>query len=187
MIEVKSWPPDLVAWSQQPKDERSPFYLEFFGETEPALDQSFAEVVPAKKGTTGQEQIAPVYGYWWTIGHGGVQLRTAGVAPACRSHRPHEVAGAVGGPGTNYCPRLPVLSYLGTAYLLPGRLIWTAATKFPRSGPFPTLHWSLVLVEHLLTVTFVALAIEALLVTRRTEAVDDVCAIVHGEEQLTNW
>lgn len=77
MIEVKSWPSDLVAWSEQPPGERTPFYLEFFGETEPLLDQSFAEVVPAKKGAPSQEQSAPVYEYWWTIGHGGAQLRTA--------------------------------------------------------------------------------------------------------------
>jgi uncharacterized protein with PQ loop repeat len=48
-----------------------------------------------------------------------------------------------------------------------GPLTWTAATSFPRSGPFPTLQWSLLLVEFLLVVTVLALIAEAVLVTRR--------------------
>ncbi len=75
VIEVASWPPDLVAWSCESPETRSPFYLEFFGETEPLLDESFAEVVPARKGAPGTDQGAPVYEYWWTIGHGGAPMR----------------------------------------------------------------------------------------------------------------
>lgn len=75
VIEVASWPPDLVAWSRESPETRSPFYLEFFGETEPLLDGSFAEVVPARKGAPGTDQGAPVYEYWWTIAHGGAPMR----------------------------------------------------------------------------------------------------------------
>lgn len=34
-----------------------------------------------------------------------------------------------------------------------GPLSWAAATRFPRSGRFPTLQWGLLLVEFLLVVT----------------------------------
>lgn len=75
MIEVKSWPSDLVAWSRLPEEQQPPFYLEFFGETEPYLDQTYAEVVPAAAKAEGQTQGAPVYEYWWTLGHRGAQDR----------------------------------------------------------------------------------------------------------------
>ncbi|HUY25263.1 MAG TPA: hypothetical protein VMV09_08175 [Candidatus Saccharimonadales bacterium] len=110
MIEVKSWPSDLVGWSEQPPGERTPFYLGFLGETEPLLDQSVAVVVPAKKGAPSQEQSAPVYEYWWTIGHGGVQLRTAwwrrliGVTGPTRSAEPWEDLDAVAARGYLYFP-----------------------------------------------------------------------------------
>ena len=67
MIEVASWPDDLAKWDAND----NPFYLEFFGETEPQLDEAYAEVVPA--GGTDPKDIAdaPVYEYWWTLGHPG--------------------------------------------------------------------------------------------------------------------
>lgn len=53
------------------KPDVDPFYLEVFGETSPLVDEVFAEVVPA--GGTGPKQTsdAPVYEYWWTLGHPG--------------------------------------------------------------------------------------------------------------------
>ena len=67
MIICSSWPPDLSKWDQ----EKEPFYLEVFGEAEPVLDMSFAEVVPAGSTTIESTPATPVYEYWWTIGHGG--------------------------------------------------------------------------------------------------------------------
>jgi len=67
MINGATWPEDLSTWDQ----DQDPFYLEVFGEAEPVLAQSFAEVIPP--GGTGAEttQATPIYEYWWTIGHGG--------------------------------------------------------------------------------------------------------------------
>lgn len=75
MIEVSSWPADLVAWSQQPEKSRTDFYLEFFGETEPCLDQNYAELIPAPPSGAAPAHGAPVYEYWWTLGHGGAPDR----------------------------------------------------------------------------------------------------------------
>ena len=61
MIEVKSWPSDLVVWSRIPEQQQPPFYLEFFGETEPYLDQTYAEVVPAAAKAQGQAQGCLLY------------------------------------------------------------------------------------------------------------------------------
>jgi len=42
VITVASHPPDLSSWDQ----EKNPYYLEVFGETEPVLDMTHAEVLP---------------------------------------------------------------------------------------------------------------------------------------------
>lgn len=69
MIEVVSCPANLAEW--KPKEQ--PFYLELFGETSPLVDTKYAEVLPAgpTDGTPQNAQVAPIYEYWWTIGHPG--------------------------------------------------------------------------------------------------------------------
>lgn len=67
MITSSTWPLDLSSWDQ----DKEPFYLEVFGEAEPVLDMSYAEVVPAGGTTVQSSQATPIYEYWWTIGHGG--------------------------------------------------------------------------------------------------------------------
>jgi len=70
-IEVASHPEDLTTW----EPEATPFYLEVFGETSPQIDPSYAEVIPAHTSTDAtptQATDAPVYEYWWTIGHPGL-------------------------------------------------------------------------------------------------------------------
>lgn len=69
VIEVVSYPDDLKKWN--PETDR--FYLELFGETNPTLAATYAEVVPAGPldGAVQTSQPAPVYEYWWTIGHLG--------------------------------------------------------------------------------------------------------------------
>ena len=42
MIEVASAPSDLSTWDS----DKTPFYLEVFGEVSPVLDMTYAEVVP---------------------------------------------------------------------------------------------------------------------------------------------
>jgi hypothetical protein len=68
-IESASFPDDLSEWDGK---EAAPYYFEVFGETTPLLDLSYAEVVPAGAATDAAAQSAesaPVYEYWWTIGH----------------------------------------------------------------------------------------------------------------------
>ena len=67
MIIWSTWPPELSKWDQN----KEPFYLEVFGEAEPVLDMSYAQVVPAGGTTVQSSQATPVYEYWWTISHGG--------------------------------------------------------------------------------------------------------------------
>jgi hypothetical protein len=67
MISAATWPSDLSKWDQ----DKYPFYLEVFGETEPVLDMSYAEVIPARGASAESTQATPIYEYWWTIGHGG--------------------------------------------------------------------------------------------------------------------
>ncbi len=85
MIEVVTYPEDLGDWkpdhaplnnyeqSSEVEPGAKDFYLELYGETSPLVDMNFAQVVPA--GTTDAAaqtvQSAPIYEYWWTIGHGG--------------------------------------------------------------------------------------------------------------------
>ncbi len=69
MIEVVSYPADLAQWNPM----ETPFYLELFGETSPQLDTRYAEVIkPGPEDSTAQTvAAAPIYEYWWTIGHPG--------------------------------------------------------------------------------------------------------------------
>jgi hypothetical protein len=67
VIEVTTWPADLTQW----KPQRDFFYLEVFGETSPVLDTALAEVIPAGKDSPQASSPAPVYEYWWTLGHPG--------------------------------------------------------------------------------------------------------------------
>lgn len=70
-IESASSPADLGGWDGTGE---FPFYFEVFGETAPVLDTAYAEVVPAGGASDAAPQSsvpAPVYEYWWTIGHPG--------------------------------------------------------------------------------------------------------------------
>lgn len=67
MIEVATSPANLADW--KPKEQ--PFYLELYGETSPLVDEAFAEVVPAGGTDPKATADAPVYEYWWTLGHPG--------------------------------------------------------------------------------------------------------------------
>jgi hypothetical protein len=69
MIQVVSKPEDLSKWD----GENPPFYLEIFGETEPVVDESFAEVLPPGKSSAESAASTPIYEYWWTIGHPGLR------------------------------------------------------------------------------------------------------------------
>jgi hypothetical protein len=67
VISSGSFPQDLGSWNQ----DEHPYYLEIFGEVEPALDMAHAEVVPAGGSDGATTSVTPIYEYWWTIGHGG--------------------------------------------------------------------------------------------------------------------
>lgn len=67
MITVASHPADLATWDQ----DQDPYYLEVFGEAEPVLDMTHAEVLPVGGSTAQASTVTPVYEYWWTVGHGG--------------------------------------------------------------------------------------------------------------------
>jgi hypothetical protein len=84
MIEFVSSPADLAQW--RPPTE--PFYLEIFGETSPILDTTSAEVVPAGKADAVSTSPAPVYEYWWTLGHPGAapQAREPGETMSSPRH-----------------------------------------------------------------------------------------------------
>ncbi|HUA46607.1 MAG TPA: hypothetical protein VMA77_15350 [Solirubrobacteraceae bacterium] len=76
-IEVVSEPADLSTWDPG----SDPFYLEVFGETRPVVDTAFAELIPASAGpdaTPVRGASAPVYEYWWTIGHPGLPRQEGG-------------------------------------------------------------------------------------------------------------
>jgi hypothetical protein len=73
-IEAASEPRDLAAWD--PGEQ--PFYLELYGETRPVVDTAYAEVIPASSSAEASPVSrgeAPVYEYWWTIGHPGAPQR----------------------------------------------------------------------------------------------------------------
>ena len=67
VITVASFPADLGQWNQ----DEHPYYLEVFGEAQPLLDMTHAEVIPV--GASGATSTSPtlIYEYWWTIGHAG--------------------------------------------------------------------------------------------------------------------
>ena len=67
VITSASFPPDLGWWNQ----DEHPYYLEVFGEVEPALDIAHAEVIRAGESDAATTNATPIYEYWWTIGHGG--------------------------------------------------------------------------------------------------------------------
>src|ERR1019366_10228836 len=69
MITVASFPADLGEWDQ----DEHPYYLEVFGEDEPLLDMTHAEVVPAGGSNVATTSTTPIYEYWWTIGHAGTK------------------------------------------------------------------------------------------------------------------
>ena len=81
MIEVVSYPTDLSAWDpavaalqgEGVSEVSKEFYLELYGETTPVVDMDYAQVLPAGNpdGTPQTAQAAPIYEYWWTVGHGG--------------------------------------------------------------------------------------------------------------------
>jgi hypothetical protein len=67
VITVASFPADLGQWDQN----EHPYYLEVFGEAEPLLDMTHAEVIPVGGSGATSASPTPIYEYWWTIGHGG--------------------------------------------------------------------------------------------------------------------
>lgn len=69
VIAVASYPADLSSWNQAD----DPYYLEVYGEAEPALDMTHAEVLPPGGSTAQTTAATPIYEYWWTIGHGGTK------------------------------------------------------------------------------------------------------------------
>lgn len=72
MIELVTYPANLADW----RAESSDFYIELYGETQPVVDMTYAEVFP-KGGTSddspGPTADIPIYQYWWTIGQSGNQ------------------------------------------------------------------------------------------------------------------
>ncbi len=84
-IEAVSDPPDLAEW----RATNQRFYLELFGETRPLVDTTFAELIPASSGSDASPVSgvsAPVYEYWWSIGHPGLP-REEGRFPDWLHHR----------------------------------------------------------------------------------------------------
>ncbi len=69
MITLASFPAELDTWDQ----DEHPFCLEVFGESEPLLDMSHAEVIPAGRSDAVTSTPTPIYEYWWTLGHGGTK------------------------------------------------------------------------------------------------------------------
>ena len=65
----------LLSNPQALNAEQEPFYLELLGETSPFVDESFAEVVPAGQSAVQRTSDAPVYEYWWNLGHPGQPKR----------------------------------------------------------------------------------------------------------------
>jgi hypothetical protein len=73
-IEAVSAPEDLAQWGSS----KDPFYFELFGETRPYVDTAYAELIPASTSVEAAPvsgASAPVYEYWWTIGHPGLPER----------------------------------------------------------------------------------------------------------------
>jgi hypothetical protein len=84
MIEVVSHPSDLATWDQ----DEHPFYFEVYGETEPLLDMTYAEVLPPG-GDAGQAVAASaIYEYWWTLGHSGTAPEHHHLWPERKADKP---------------------------------------------------------------------------------------------------
>jgi hypothetical protein len=78
-IESASYPADLSQWDGAGGEL---YYFELFGETNPLVDTAFAELAPAgaePARTVDTAQPAPVYEYWWTIGHPGHRPEQTGL------------------------------------------------------------------------------------------------------------
>jgi hypothetical protein len=58
MITVASFPDDLGVWDQ----DVNPFYLEVFGEAEPLLDMTHAEIIPVGGSAPASASPTPIYG-----------------------------------------------------------------------------------------------------------------------------
>ncbi len=83
MIEVVSWPLNLDDWTpdhqvlhesaSSTSSLSKEFYLELYGETSPVVDATYAQVLPSGPPDDAHQsaQGAPIYEYWWTIGHTG--------------------------------------------------------------------------------------------------------------------
>ncbi len=78
--------PDLAHWDGTGDD---PYYFEVYGETSPVLDTAYGEVMPAGPvdGAAQTTQPAPVYEYWWTIGHPGHRPERGGLLERIRGPR----------------------------------------------------------------------------------------------------
>jgi len=77
-IESASHPADLTKWDP----DVQPFYLELFGETSPEIDVHYAEASSPSSDTTevSVAKSAPIYEYFWTVGHPGLPRHADGVA-----------------------------------------------------------------------------------------------------------
>jgi hypothetical protein len=84
MIEVASHPGDLAKWD--PGED--PFYFEVYGETQPVLDMTYAEVVPAGEDSAATVTSTPVYEYWWTLGHAGTAPEHHHLWPERKADKP---------------------------------------------------------------------------------------------------
>jgi hypothetical protein len=93
VIEAVSSQPDTTQWDPSTQ----PFYLEFFGETSPLLDGAISEVIPAGGDDVQTVSSAPVYEYWWTLGH-----------PGAAAHREHYYGLLGPPPGLPNDPTAPV-------------------------------------------------------------------------------
>jgi hypothetical protein len=84
VIEVVSQPPDLASW----EPEKHPFYFEVYGETEPQLDMTYAEVVPPQRDAAVAVASTPIYEYWWTLGHAGTAPEHHHLWPERKAEKP---------------------------------------------------------------------------------------------------
>ena len=74
MIETVTYPHFLTEkldenlWEQEGNGNR--FYFEFFGETKPAIDMNFAELLPRSSAGSAPQNpsLLSAYQYWWTLG-----------------------------------------------------------------------------------------------------------------------
>ncbi len=75
-IESVSYPDDLTVW----KPDDDPFYLELYGETAPVLDIHYAEAssAAADEASMSSGKGAPIYEYFWTLGHPGLPRQDGG-------------------------------------------------------------------------------------------------------------